>query len=86
MTVLRFASVLLFGLLVVVMAYGIYAFPAAPFHRVGDLYFDKLGRVHSRDDLHRLQVWERVFIASWVASMVSGGFYQYARKRQSRQS
>jgi hypothetical protein len=84
-TALGAASPVLLGVLIVVMAYGMYAFPAAPFHHVGgSLYADKRGRVHTRDEFDQLQAWERILIASWLASAVSGASYQYSRRHTKR--
>lgn len=84
-TALSNASAVLLGVLIVVMAYGMYAFPAAPFHHIGgNLYVDKRGQVHTRDEFDRLQVWERILVASWIASAVSAVSYHYARRHTKR--
>ena len=77
----RYIALVLFGALVVVMAYGFYYFPAAPIRHVDGQYVDKHGGIHSREDFEHLRVWERVFIASWMASAVSTVSYQYAKRR-----
>ena len=81
-TTLRYVALALFGALVIVMAYGLYYYPAAPIQYVDGQYVDKRGRIHSRADFERLRVWERVFIASWVASVASAVSYQYAKRRR----
>jgi hypothetical protein len=82
-TTLRWLARVLFGALVVVMAYGVYNFPAAPIRYAEGRYVDKSGRIHSREDFERLHLWERVFIASWIASAVSAMSYQYTKRRAS---
>jgi hypothetical protein len=50
----------LFGVLVIVMSYGFYHFPAAPTRYVNGRYVDKSGHIHSREDFEDLRVWERI--------------------------
>lgn len=83
-TALRYVSMVLFGALVVVMAYGFYTFPAAPIRYVHRQYVDKRGQIHTRDEFERLHVWERIFVASWIASAISGVSYQYVKRQQRR--
>jgi hypothetical protein len=80
-TTLRYVALVLLGVLVVVMAYGFYNFPAAPIRYVDGQYVDKQGRIQSRADFERVRTWERVFVASWSASMVSALSYQYTKRR-----
>jgi hypothetical protein len=53
---LRYLAVAMFGALLVVMAYGLYYFPAAPIRYVDGQYVDKRGGVHTRSDYERLRV------------------------------
>jgi len=80
-TTLRYVALVVFGALVVVMGYGLYYFPDAPIRYVDGQYVDKRGRIHTKADFEFVRVWERVFIASWVASAVSAVSYQYAKRR-----
>ena len=80
--VLRYASAVLFGVLIVLIAYCLYAFPYAPYRRVGDVYVDKLGQVHTRDEFDRLRVWERTYLASWIGFAATGVSCQIALRRQ----
>ena len=66
---------------VIVMAYGIYYFPAAPFRDVDGQYIDKRGQAHSRAELEHLQTWERVYVAAWIAMAGVGVAAQVAKRR-----
>lgn len=79
-SLLRHLAQSLFGVLVIVMAYGFFHFPAAPFHYVNEHYADKLGRSHSREKFEDLRGWERILIASWVASAGSAIAHQVVKR------
>lgn len=46
----------LWVILVLVMAYGMYHFPAAPYSLVNGQYVDKRGQIHSMDDVEHLHI------------------------------
>lgn len=81
LAILHSVALTLFAVMVVVMTYGLYYFPAAPIRYVEGRFIDKRGEVHSREDFERLRIWERVFIASSAASIVSAALHQYAKRR-----
>jgi hypothetical protein len=78
---LRYVASVLFGVLVIVMGYGLYWFPAAPIRYVNGQYVDKRGEIHARLEFGRMRIWERVFVGSWIASAASGAAYQFAKRR-----
>jgi hypothetical protein len=71
-TTLGYVALSLWIVLVIVMAYGTYRFPAAPFRLVDGQYIDKRGQTHSREDFERLRTWEGIYITSWVAAAAAG--------------
>ena len=77
-------AVSLFVIFMVVMAYGIYYFPAAPIRAVDGQFIDKRGQTHSRQEFERLRTWERVYIGTWIAMFAATVASQLA-KRRSRQ-
>jgi len=79
---LRYTALTLFAVLVLVMGYGQYQFPAAPIRYQDGQYVDKFGGVHDRSDFERLRVWERIFVGSWIASAGSAAAYQFVRRRR----
>jgi hypothetical protein len=83
-SVLRYVTWSLFSVLGIVMAYGFYRFPAAPFHYVNGHYVDKRGGTHSRQEFEDLGRWERIFITSWVASASSAIALQLVKRRTER--
>jgi hypothetical protein len=80
-TLLRYLAILLFGVLVAVMSYGLYYFPAAPIRYVDGQYLDKRGQTHSREEFEHLHAWERIFIAAWIASGGGAVAFQVAKRR-----
>jgi hypothetical protein len=80
-SILRHAALTLFGVLVLVMAYGLYWFPAAPLRYQNGQYVDKRGGVHARSEFERVRIWERVLIGSWIASAGSAAAYELVKRR-----
>jgi hypothetical protein len=72
------------AMLFIVMAYGVFHFPYAPYYDRGGLYVDKLGASRSQQEYEHLKVWEKVFFVSWSATAVSALTNAYlARRRKS---
>jgi hypothetical protein len=71
-TTLGYVALSLWVVLVMVMAYGMYRFPAAPFRLADGQYIDKRGQIHSREDFESLRTWEGIYITSWVAAAAAG--------------
>ena len=72
------------GVFMILLVYGVYQFPNAPIHYVDGRYVGKAGVIHSREDCERLHVWERAYVASFAASLLSTIAYRYAKRRRER--
>ena len=71
----------LFGVFVVVFAYGLYRFPDSPIRYVNGQYVGKYGARHSLEDFEQMKAWERAFIGTFIASFTSAVVARYAIPR-----
>ena len=73
---------ILFGVFLVVFAYGLYRFPDAPIRQVGGQYVGKYSAIHSREDFEQLRIWERVYITTFAATFVSAVLLRFGKRRE----
>jgi hypothetical protein len=83
LTLLRYVALSLFGVFLIVMAYGIYYFPDAPIRYANGQYVGKFGRTHSREHLEHLHTWERIFFPLGIAT-TAVGIADLAKRRAGR--
>ena len=67
----------LFGVFLVAFAYGLYRFPDSPIRYVDGQYVGKYGALHSREDFEQMKLWERAYIGTFIASLISAVVARY---------